>query len=749
MRFHLLSVFWGEEFTDLFPRIALRSLLAPGNLPALASAHRVVYHVHTTAADAARLAADPLFKETARHVEFRVHTVSLSEAERRNPSTHWTLWHRGAAEVHGPEDVLITVAPDHLFSRDTMAQWAGLFLEGRLAVATPGVQVVLETLQEELARSFPMPGPIDVGVDELHAMMFRHLHPMKITMLRGSPRCILHPEEHLRPIDGYGFVQNVMGSHAVAFRPGLIKVNGHFCPVEKLDRVAFEHCRYLSLEPALKVLHLYLQPWRLDDAALSRFGEWSDIYVFDVNLRESRTSHVYALGGSVPLPERRRAELGSRFFVAQSHATRSVFKLWRALREAGRSRAALWLAAAHMHARLRRRLAPRLPATIFIPDEIALRRVEAGERDRLLASGGRALIAALRGHVAAGRHAIARGDCLVPSDGGAIRMMDGSCYSVRRNGGSRVSAGPIRVDEFDVYFVRRPLVPLALNPARITDTRLVRWMLDGSVKWLRLSNSGVRRQLRRFPLLHASVAGMRHWWRGRSRHGAGDGDTIDRASPALALYREGLACRSSDSVRQLYGFYRDTVLAGTGARVAPEARFTRQDPLGERASGLLSSAVRLSPRFAEAWLELGFARLDAGRPDAALEAFERASTLPPVLPVSPADPDPRLVAALERARLLVSRNNLSEALAALEAVPIVQPVPPGLHGLRARLLMHAGRIDEALGEFGRSMIGYGVLSSFAGLLPHDADALDAALDAAPSGSTPKSSAASTQAAIVE
>jgi hypothetical protein len=38
MRFHLLSVFWGEEFTDLFSRIALRSLLAPGNLPALGSA---------------------------------------------------------------------------------------------------------------------------------------------------------------------------------------------------------------------------------------------------------------------------------------------------------------------------------------------------------------------------------------------------------------------------------------------------------------------------------------------------------------------------------------------------------------------------------------------------------------------------------------------------------------------------------------------------------------------------------------
>jgi hypothetical protein len=622
-----------------------------------------------------------------------------------------------------------------------MARWAGLFLEGRLAVFGPGVQVVLETLQEEIERSFPVPGPIDVGVDELHALMFRHLHPMKITMLRGSPRCILHPEELLRAIDGHGFVQNVLGSHAVAFRPRAIRVNRHFCPVEQLDRVAFEPCRYLSLEPALKALTLYLHPWRFDDPALSQFGEWADMYLFDVNLRESRTAHVYALNRSMPSPERRRAELASRFFVAQMHATRGVFKLWRALRETGRSRAALWLAAAHMHARLRRRLAPRLPATIFVPEESALGRLEAGERVRLLASGGRALIAVLRAHVADGRHTIARGDWLVPSDGGAIRMMDGSCYSVARRGQVRVTAGPIRVDDIDVYAVSRPLVPLALGFPRLTDARLVRWLVDGSARWPRWVNSSARRRLRQFPRLHSAVVGLRDSWYRRFRRGARDADVVDGSSRALAAYSRALACRTADALRQLYGFYRDTVLAGTGAPVAPEARFTRQDAPGERASELLSSAVRSAPRFAEAWLELGFAHLDAGRPEAASEAFERASTLPPVLPARPHDPDPRLVAALERARLLMSRNRLPEALAALEAVPLVRSVPRGFHEARARLLLHAGRIDQALEAFGGCMTGYAVHPSFGGLLPRDAGALDATLEDARASSTPKSSAA--------
>lgn len=738
MRFHLLSVFWGDEFTDRFARVALRSLLAPGNLPALASAHQVVYHIHTTAADAKRLSDNPVFKEVGRYVEYRVHKVMLNETERRNPSSHWMLWHRGADLLDRTDDVLITVAPDHLFSRDALERWAALFLDGRLAVFCPGVQVVLETLQQEIERSFPVPGPIDVGVDELHALMFRHLHAVKIAMLRGSPRCLIHPEEHLRPIDGYGLVQNVLASHAVAFRPRAIRVNRHFCPVEQLDRVAFEPCRYLSLEPVLKGLTLYLQPWRFDDATASQFGEWSDMYLFDVNLRESRAAHVYALGRSIPLPERRRAELASRCFVAQIHATRGIFRLWRALRETGRSRAALWLAAAHTHARLRRRLAPRPPVTIFVPEESVFGRLEACERVRLLASGGRALIAVLKAHVAEGRHTIARGDRLVRSGGGAIRMMDGSCYSVDRRGTVRVTAGPIRIDDIDVYSVSGPLVPLALDFPRLTDARLVRWVLDGSAKGLRRARSGARQRLRQFPRLHRAVVGLRDAWYSGFRRGARDVHTVEGSSPALAAYRRALVCRTADALRQLYGFYRDTVLARTDVRVAPEERFTRRDAPGESASELLSRAVRSEPRFSEAWLELGFAHLEAGRPEAASQAFEHASSLPPFLPARPLDPDPRLVAALERARLLIRRNSLPEALAALEAVPLVRSVPRGFHRARARLLLHAGRIDEALEAFGGCMTGYAVHPSFGDLLPPDAGALDATLEGASGSSASRS-----------
>jgi tetratricopeptide (TPR) repeat protein len=733
MRFHLLTAVWGADFIDRFARITLRSLLAPGNLPELSAAHHVVYHIHTTPADAERLRADSVFKEATRYAQFRVHFFSLAEIDRTDPSSHWVFWHRGAAQLQEVDDVLVTVAADHLFSRDTMSQWAALFRSGRLAVFGSGVQVVMETLQEEIETSFPLSGPIDLGLNDLHALMFRHLHPIKITMLRGSPRWTSHPEEHLRPLNGYGFAQNVLASHAVAFRPRAIRMNENFCPVEKLDRIAFEPCRYLSLEPVLKLLPLYLHRWRADDAALSQFGEWADTFLFDANVRESRTAHVYAVSRPAPLIERRRAELASQSFVRQIHATRRIFQLWRCLRESGRDHAARWLATAHMQFRLRRRLALRLPVTIFVPEDGALERMEAREQLRLLASGGGDLLAVLRAHVAEGRHAIARGDRLVSSDQGSIRALDGSCYSVSGRGAVRVTGGPIRLSEIDVFSIDRPLAPLALRPATTAEAGglLVRAIRHRADLGMRHARRALLQMLRHNRRLYMWVVNLRRAWRDLSRRRSQGVEQIDDPS-VLAAHGRALAARSLDALRQLYDFYRAAVLEGTGIPVSPEKRVHRMIAPGDDACALLSDAIRTTPHFAEAWLELGFARLDAGQPDAALQAFARASVLSPTLPVGRFDPDPRIVAAIGQARLLMSRNRRSEALAALEAAPLIRPIPRDFHEARGRLLLGAGRINEALDAFDRCMRSDYIHQSFAGLLPRSLTALEAALGSATS-----------------
>jgi tetratricopeptide (TPR) repeat protein len=731
MRFHLLTVVWGAEFTDRFASVTLRSLLAPGNLPDLAAAHPVVYDIHTTAADLERLEAHPVFRRAAQFVEFRLHPFPIAQIDPRNPSSHWILWHRGAARLRDAEDVLFTVAADHLFSRGCLLRWAELFLRGNLAMFGSGIQVVAETIEEEVARTFPPPQPIDLPVEALHDLMFRHLHPVKVSMLRGSPRWIAHPEEHLRPLPGYGLAQNVLTSHAVAFRPRAVRMNDNFCPVEKLDRIAFEPCRYLSLEPALKNLSLYMRPWQMDDRTLSHFGEWADHFFFAANLLESRTTHVYPVVVPIPPAQRRRAELSARFFVGQMHASRQIVRLWRCLHDRGQCFAARWLAAAHLHGRLRRRLPLRIPATVFIPAEGVLARITASERNDLLAQGGRRLISVVRAHVATGHHRLARGGWLAPSTAGAIRTGDGSLYAVAARGTVRISAGPVRLDGIEIYIIDRPLLPIALRPAGAADSAEVvaRSLAHRASRVTARAKAALLRQLQRNHRLYRHVLEARIALRGsNATPGAGSAPKIE---PALAAYRQGLAWRALDAMRQLYAFYRSAVLAGADVTVVPAARLAQAASAGDHSCRLLADAARQSPHFAEAWLELGLARLAAGEPDAASEAFARASTLAPMLERRHSDPDPRTVAAIERARLLAAENRAAEALAVLDAAPSGPPVPWRYHDLRAGLLLAAGRTDEALESFELSMRQDHIHPSFAALLPRNLAVLEATLATTP------------------
>ncbi|MBV8170181.1 MAG: hypothetical protein JO021_25585, partial [Alphaproteobacteria bacterium] len=68
MKLRIVTVAWGEAFIDRFLRLALRTLLAPGNIPSLAARHELGYSFFTTPRDADRLLADPLFAQLARMI---------------------------------------------------------------------------------------------------------------------------------------------------------------------------------------------------------------------------------------------------------------------------------------------------------------------------------------------------------------------------------------------------------------------------------------------------------------------------------------------------------------------------------------------------------------------------------------------------------------------------------------------------------------------------------------------------------
>jgi hypothetical protein len=89
----LTGAVWGEPFTTNFLQYLCASLLAPGNLPALAERHEVHWAIFTTAENEARMKADPIFMQL---LEFA--TIHFFRYE-----SQWTRYGDTMKKHYGPE----------------------------------------------------------------------------------------------------------------------------------------------------------------------------------------------------------------------------------------------------------------------------------------------------------------------------------------------------------------------------------------------------------------------------------------------------------------------------------------------------------------------------------------------------------------------------------------------------------------------------------------------------------------------
>ena len=726
LRFRLLTVVWGTEFVDRFIRLALRTLLAPDNLPAVSAHHPIAWSLYTTAADAARLRESPLFSLIPEAVDFEIHIFSLKEIDPANPSSHWILWQRGIVEAKRRDECLITVAADHVFAEDTLSRWVTLFEEGKLAVFSPGIQVVLETLEEEFTQRHPNDRPLTLAPGQITDLMFRHLHPVNITMFRDSPRWMMHPEYLLRALPGAGFTQNILTSHAVAFRPARITINESFSPTDHLDQIAFEPSRFISAEPLLKNSSFYYRRWKMDDVTLSHFGFWGDKYFAPSNICESTFTHVYEMQDALPKDDAHRAALSSRLYMAQMRTSRVIYRLWQKLRTEGLYKAALLFAAGHILARLRRRIVLRGPTALFVPDDATFSRIEPAEYTRLLKDKGDDLISALKGHVSLGCDALHKGDRLSVSDDGPIRTLAGTAFRLDARGSIRIVREPITFESFVVYVVNQPLSPLALKPENLVSS-LRRIDLSMRHHPQRLSD-GLRfivlTVARRSHRLHGWIFKLRGLIRNRHQTISAPAIISPAADRAHKLLHAAFRTRSITILRELYDFYAGSVLDGSFVQSSP-ATLLASIPPAEPVQKTLETTLALQPSLSEAWLELGYVRLDANDTNGALEAFTKAARLVPTYNRSPCDPDPRVRAAIMLAVILERAGKPGEALAALESAPHAPPVPWRAHYLAARLQLAMGRPKDALESLEQCMRADNVAPTEAKLLPSSLAALTA------------------------
>ena len=720
MRFRLMSVIWGGKFVDSFLRITLRSLMAPGNLCDIDSRHKVAYTIHTTLADAKRIQNNFVYLNLSKIIEFDFQIFQLNEINPENSNSHWKLWTRGIVKARDADECVITIAPDHLFSRGTLSRWFVFFEQGFFAIFTPGFQVVQETIESELETKFNSNSIIDIDEYYFKELMFGHLHPINITMFRDSPIYMNHPEYHLSAIPGVGFTQKILTSHPVAFRPAAIKIDENFRPTEKFDRIVFDKCRFLSAEPLLKLLPSYYRKWRIHDFDLCHFGSWANTFMAPVNWLESEISHTYTFESDSAKIDLQPANLAALFYVNQLRNIWATYRLWQFLRDEGLYRAARLLAAGLILYRLSRRIAIPEHSTVFILCNQALDRLPNNSLRNLLSDNGINLIAEFREYISFGHHHFTPGDHLECNLNGTIKTLSGKFYK-RGKIGARILRGPLKVDGLQIYVIDKPLGKIQIDPPQLRSLllSLLRDGVDLMMRAINLAQKLVIKFLRTKPLIFQLISYARDKLNIFRQISFNSYVNLNISKKSLLLFEKALNIRSLNSILELYKFYQDHVLCGSKI-TSPPALWVSNAIGSEEVDcvKLLETVVIEAPHFSEAWLELGHAYVDSGKFKEALSAFKLAQELKPTLMFAPKVFSSQNFASQSLIELLFKMDLVvGEELTQLN-IKTNRNMSLNSNLLYGKLLLYQGKERAALSEIEKCISQKYIKPNFAMILPN-------------------------------
>lgn len=177
--FYLISVFWGDEFRQLFAELCLPSLLAPGNIPALEGKQHSRLVICTTLEDWRALADLPIFVRlrevlATEFVELKAPVQSDAKYAVMSVGHQAAVRLALRAGAYG-----VFVSPDAMLSNGSLLHLQSLAKAGKTCVLAAALRFSTEPVLADLERrGLRRPGePIVLEGRELVRLVLPHMHP--------------------------------------------------------------------------------------------------------------------------------------------------------------------------------------------------------------------------------------------------------------------------------------------------------------------------------------------------------------------------------------------------------------------------------------------------------------------------------------------------------------------------------------------------------------------------------------------
>ncbi|NQT72535.1 MAG: hypothetical protein HQ553_07160 [Chloroflexi bacterium] len=184
LRFHFVTVVWGEPYVDLFLKVGLPSLLSPNNLPYVAHKTDSVYRIYTTQNDATIIGQSPVFVRLADIMSTEILFMEDGDFE----SKGFECFRKAIDDVVRDDAGLVFLAADMVWADGAFANLYRIALSGKLCIMIGSFRLAKESFVPALLERYQSLDECTLSVQprDLVRLSLEHLHPWTKSCLWDS-----------------------------------------------------------------------------------------------------------------------------------------------------------------------------------------------------------------------------------------------------------------------------------------------------------------------------------------------------------------------------------------------------------------------------------------------------------------------------------------------------------------------------------------------------------------------------------
>jgi hypothetical protein len=219
----ILMPVWGYRFVSQFLEFCLPTLLAPGNVPAVAAMLPCRFVVLSSQGDEAMIRASPIWRQLERICAADIHCIDDLIADGNHSATITLAFARAVREAGDAmlETAFIFLMSDYLVADGSLRTVAQRIRDGASGVVTGNFQIVAEDAIRMLRRRIdPASTTIALPPRELMAWSIAHLHPATAAnMVNFGLSHNAHTNRLFWRVDEHTLIGRFYLMHQISVRP--------------------------------------------------------------------------------------------------------------------------------------------------------------------------------------------------------------------------------------------------------------------------------------------------------------------------------------------------------------------------------------------------------------------------------------------------------------------------------------------------------------------------------------------------